>query len=66
MTTCVGSDFCRFGVRDSTALGIRIEERFQGIPSPGKMKLAVAGCPRNCSEALCKDAGVVAVEGGRW
>ena len=64
--TCVGSDFCRFGVGDSTSLGIRIEERFQGIPSPGKMKLAVAGCPRNCSEALCKDAGVVAVEGGRW
>jgi len=30
------------------------------------MKLAVAGCPRNCSEALCKDLGVVAVDGGRW
>ncbi len=64
--TCVGSDFCRFGVGDSTALGIAIEERYQGIPSPGKMKLAVAGCPRNCSEALCKDLGVVAVDGGRW
>ena len=64
--TCVGSDFCRFGVGDSTALGIALEERFQGIPSPAKMKLAVAGCPRNCSEALCKDLGVVAVDGGRW
>ncbi|MCW2653130.1 MAG: Nitrite reductase large subunit, NirB [Mycobacterium sp.] len=64
--TCVGSDFCRYGVGDSTALGIAIEERFQGIPSPGKMKLAVTGCPRNCAEALCKDLGVVAIEGGRW
>jgi nitrite reductase (NADH) large subunit len=64
--TCVGTDFCRFGVGDSTSLGIRIEERFQGIAGPGKMKLAVAGCPRNCSEALCKDLGVVAVEGGKW
>ena len=64
--TCVGSDFCRFGLGDSTALGIAIEERYQGLESPGKMKLAVAGCPRNCSEALCKDLGVVAVEGGRW
>ena len=64
--TCVGSDYCRFGVGDSTALGIRIEERFQGIAGPGKMKLAVAGCPRNCSEALCKDLGVVAIDGGRW
>jgi nitrite reductase (NADH) large subunit len=64
--TCVGSEFCRFGVGDSTALGIAIEERYQGIPSPGKMKLAVAGFPRSCSEALRKDLGVVAVEGGRW
>jgi nitrite reductase (NADH) large subunit len=64
--TCVGTDFCRFGVGDSTTLGIRIEERFQGIAGPGKMKLAVTGCPRNCAEALCKDLGVVAVDGGRW
>lgn len=64
--TCVGTDFCRFGLGDSTSLGIAIEERFQGIPSPGKMKLAVTGCPRNCAEALCKDLGVVAVDGGRW
>jgi len=64
--TCVGSDFCRFGVGDSTALGIAIEERFQGLASPAKMKLAVTGCPRNCAEALCKDLGVVAVDGGRW
>jgi nitrite reductase (NADH) large subunit len=64
--TCVGTEFCRFGVGDSTSLGIRIEERFQGIAGPGKMKLAVTGCPRNCAEALCKDLGVVAVDGGKW
>ena len=64
--TCVGSDFCRFGVGDSTALGIALEERYQGIAGPAKMKLAVTGCPRNCAEALCKDLGVVAIDGGKW
>ncbi|HET7072779.1 MAG TPA: nitrite reductase large subunit NirB [Mycobacterium sp.] len=64
--TCVGSDFCRYGLGDSTALGIAIEERYQGLASPAKMKLAVTGCPRNCAEALCKDLGVVAIEGGQW
>jgi nitrite reductase (NADH) large subunit len=64
--TCVGSDFCRFGVGDSTALGIAIESRFQGLEGPGKMKLAVSGCPRNCAESYVKDVGVVAVDGGRW
>lgn len=64
--TCVGTEFCRYGVGDSTALGIKIEQRFQGLESPGKMKLATAGCPRNCSEAMVKDLGAVAVDGGRW
>ena len=64
--TCVGMDFCRYGVGDSTSLGIALEERFQGIAGPAKMKLAVTGCPRNCAEAMCKDLGVVAVDGGRW
>jgi nitrite reductase (NADH) large subunit len=64
--TCVGTEFCRYGVGDSTGLGIKIENRFQGLESPGKLKLATAGCPRNCSEAYVKDVGAVAIEGGRW
>jgi nitrite reductase (NADH) large subunit len=64
--TCVGQEFCRFGVGDSTTLGIALEERYQGIEGPGKMKLAVTGCPRNCAEAYVKDLGVVAIDGGRW
>ena len=64
--TCVGSEFCRFGTGDSTRLGVEIETRMQGMESPAKMKLAVSGCPRNCAESLCKDVGIVAIEGGRW
>ncbi|WP_376795980.1 nitrite reductase large subunit NirB [Thermogemmatispora sp.] len=64
--TCLGSDFCRYGLGDSTALGIKIEKRYQGIEMPHKVKLATAGCPRNCSEATTKDLGAVAIEGGRW
>ncbi len=62
--TCVGSDFCRFGLGDSVALGIKVEQRFKGIETPHKMKLSVSGCPRNCAEATIKDVGVVAIEGG--
>ena len=64
--TCVGTDFCRYGVGDSVKLGIEIEKRFQGVESPHKMKLAASGCPRNCAESTTKDLGVVAIEGGKW
>jgi NAD(P)H-nitrite reductase large subunit len=57
--SCVGSDFCRFGLGDSIALALKVEAEFQGFDSPHKMKLAAAGCPRNCSEAMVKDVGAV-------
>jgi len=64
--SCVGTDFCRYGLGDSIALAQKIERRFQGLESPHKMKLATTGCPRNCSEAYVKDLGAVAIEGGQW
>jgi nitrite reductase (NADH) large subunit len=62
--TCVGTDFCRFGLGDAIALGVELERRMEGLYTPHKVKSAVAGCPRNCSEAYVKDIGIVAVEGG--
>ncbi len=62
--TCVGSEHCRFGTRDSTGLGIRLEKVLWGSWTPHKVKMAVSGCPRNCAEATCKDLGVVCVESG--
>jgi nitrite reductase (NADH) large subunit len=64
--SCIGDDYCRFGLGDSMGLAQKIETRFRGIDSPGKLKLATAGCPRNCSEALIKDVGAVAIGEGRW
>jgi nitrite reductase (NADH) large subunit len=64
--SCIGTDYCRFGLGDSMGLARRVEARFQGLEAPGKLKLATAGCPRNCSEAMVKDVGAVAVEGGKW
>ncbi len=62
--TCVGSDWCRFGTQDSTGLGIRVEKFMWGAWTPAKVKMAVSGCPRNCSEATCKDVGVICVDSG--
>jgi len=64
--SCIGIDYCRYGLGKSIELAQEIEQRFQGLDSPGKLKLATAGCPRNCSEAMVKDVGAVAVEGGKW
>lgn len=62
--TCVGSEWCRFGTQDSTAMGIALERMTWGSWHPHKVKLAVSGCPRNCAESTIKDFGVIAVESG--
>jgi nitrite reductase (NADH) large subunit len=62
--TCVGTDFCRFGLGDAIGVGVELERLMEGLYTPHKVKSAVAGCPRNCSEAYVKDIGLVAVEGG--
>ncbi len=62
--TCVGTDFCRYGIGDSIRLGIEMERAWEGLHTPHKVKSGVSGCPRNCAEATVKDIGCVAVEGG--
>jgi nitrite reductase (NADH) large subunit len=62
--TCVGSEWCRFGVQDSTATGIALEKSLYGMWAPHKVKLAVSGCPRNCAESGIKDVGVIGVDSG--
>jgi len=62
--TCVGTEFCRFGVGDSTGLGVALEESTERLYTPHKVKMGVTGCPRNCAEVTIKDIGVMAIQGG--
>jgi nitrite reductase (NADH) large subunit len=62
--SCVGSTWCRYGVKDSVALAIEIELRYRGLRAPHKIKAAVSGCTRECAEAQSKDFGVIATEKG--
>jgi len=62
--SCVGSTWCRYGMKDSTSMAIFIENRYKGLRSPHKLKFAVSGCTRECAEAQSKDIGVIATDQG--
>jgi nitrite reductase (NADH) large subunit len=62
--SCVGSTWCRYGVGDSVKLAIDMENRYKGLRSPHKLKMAVSGCTRECAEAQGKDVGIIATEKG--
>jgi nitrite reductase (NADH) large subunit len=61
--TCVGTEFCRFGVQDSVGAGVELERRLENLYTPHKVKMGAVGCPRNCAEATVKDIGLIGQEG---
>jgi len=62
--SCVGTTWCRYGMRDSVDFAIELENRYKGLRSPHKLKSAVSGCTRECAEAQSKDFGLIATEDG--
>jgi nitrite reductase (NADH) large subunit len=62
--SCVGTTWCRYGVQDSVAFAVQLENRYKGVRMPHKVKSAVSGCVRECAEAQGKDFGLVATEHG--
>jgi nitrite reductase (NADH) large subunit len=64
--TCVGTDFCRYGLGDAIGAGIEMEKAWEGVYTPHKVKSGVSGCARNCAEATVKDVGLVAIGEDRW
>ena len=62
--SCVGTDWCRYGVQDSVGLAVKLEHRYKGLRSPHKLKSACSGCARECAEAQSKDFGIIATEKG--
>lgn len=52
---CPGTQFCRLGLQDSLAMGIKLDDKFHGYQLPGKMKMGVSGCTNMCAENCIKD-----------
>ncbi|WP_378955765.1 nitrite reductase [Pelosinus sp. sgz500959] len=55
---CPGKPSCPRALQDSTALGLELDEEFFGQELPGKLRIAVSGCPNCCVEPLVKDIGM--------
>lgn len=61
---CPGTTFCRLGVQDAVGVGLKLDEKYHGMPLPYKFKIGVSGCANNCSEGSIKDLGLVGTAKG--
>ena len=61
---CPGTTFCKRGIRDSLSMGLKLDEKYHGLETPGKLKIGVSGCPNQCAETCIKDIGLVGMKNG--
>ena len=61
---CPGTTWCKRGVQDSVALGLRIDALYHAMELPNKMKMGVSGCMLSCAESMVKDIGVMGTPKG--
>jgi len=55
---CPGKPNCPRALQDSSTLGLALDEEFFAQELPGKLRIAVSGCPNCCVEPLVKDIGM--------
>jgi len=61
---CPGTTFCKRGMQDSLTIGLKLDEKYNGMVLPGKFKIGVSGCPNQCAETCIKDIGLVGMKNG--
>ena len=61
---CPGVRWCKYGRKDSLALGEKLEKALMGMVLPAKTKVGISGCPMNCCEAYIRDIGIFGMKKG--
>ena len=62
---CIGNLSCKLGIIDTISFSRKIMSRFGEMTDvKPKFKVALAGCPANCSNAVLTDIGIVATRQG--
>ena len=61
---CPGTNYCKKGEQDAVKIGMEIDENFQGMELPNKIKIGVSGCKNSCAESAVKDIGLIGTKKG--
>jgi len=61
---CPGTAVCKRGQTDSLGIGMALDEKYHGMELPGKLKMGVSGCPKQCAKTGFKDIGLVGTARG--
>jgi NAD(P)H-nitrite reductase large subunit len=61
---CVGSRYCKLGLKDTLAFGDEIYEKYSDLDIPYKIKIGVSGCRASCAHSTLADIGFIGRKSG--
>jgi len=61
---CVGSAYCKFGLKDTLRFGDRIYKNFAHVDIPYKLKTGISGCSASCAHSTLADIGFIGKKSG--
>jgi NAD(P)H-nitrite reductase large subunit len=61
---CVGNSYCKMGKQNTIEMGMKLDELYQGIELPNKIKIGVSGCQNSCAEPAVRDIGLIGTKKG--
>lgn len=59
IVACPGASTCTSGIIETKGLAKELDARYLRREAPHKFKIAIAGCPNNCSKPIENDVGVM-------
>ena len=59
ITSCPGTERCKFANIDTISLARKIDEKLFGKPMPVKMRIALSGCPNACTSPMLNEIGII-------
>ncbi len=66
IVACPGAKTCKYGIIETKLLAKELDELYFRKEAPGKFKIAVSGCPNNCSKPIENDVGVMGGVLPKW
>jgi len=61
---CPGATWCKRGQQVTYDLGMEMDKKFHRLQVPWKFKMAVSGCPNDCTEVCIRDLGLIGTTKG--
>lgn len=62
--SCSAATFCKLSKQDGLSLSTQIDDEYHRVELPGKLRISISGCPKQCADTPPADIALTGRENG--